>query len=89
MECEAYIRSHTAHDIFSLNGQVPETVVSGKIADISPFALFKWYKWVMFHDTLVPFPDDQMVLGCDLGPAIDIGPAMTCKILKENGHIVY
>ena len=89
LEREAYIHSHTAHDIFSLNGQVPETVVSGKTADISPFALFKWYEWVMFRDTLVPFPDDQMVLGRDLGPAIDIGPAMTRKILKENGHIVY
>ena len=89
LECEAYIRSHTAHDICSLNGQVPETLVSGETADISPFSLFKWYEWVMFCDTSVPFPDNQMVLGCDLGPAIDIGPAMTCKIIKENGHIVY
>ena len=89
MECEAYIRSNTAHNIFSLNGQVPETIVSSKTADISPFALFKWYEWVMFHDTLVPFPDNQMVLGRNLGPMIDIGPAMTCKILKENGQIVY
>ena len=89
LEREAYIRSHTAHDIFSLNGQVPGTIVSGETADISPFALFKWYEWVMFRDTSVPFPDDQMVLGRDLGPAIDIGPAMTHKILKETGHIVY
>jgi hypothetical protein len=89
LEREAYIRSNTAHDIFSLNGQVPETIVSGETADISPFALFKWYEWVMFRDTSVPFPDDQMVLGRDLGPAIDIGPAMTRKILKENGQIVY
>ena len=43
----------------------------------------------MFRDTSVPFPDDQMVLRHDLGPAIDIGPAMMRKILKENGHIVY
>ena len=89
LECEAYICSHTTNDIFSLNGQVPETIVSGKTVDISPFALFKWYEWVMFCDTSVPFPDNQMVLGCNLGPAIDIGPAMMHKILKENGHIVY
>ena len=30
-----------------------------------------------------------MVLGRDIGPAIDIGPAMTRKILKSNGQVVY
>ena len=35
------------------------------------------------------FPDDTMVLGRDLGPAIDIGPAMTRKVLKANGNVVY
>ncbi|KAI2504427.1 Reverse transcriptase (RNA-dependent DNA polymerase) [Fragilaria crotonensis] len=89
LEREAYIRSHTAHDIYRLNGQVPETVVSGETADISPFALFKWYEWVLFRDTSVTYPDDSMVLGRDLGPAIDIGPAMTRKVLKMNGQVVY
>ena len=40
LEHEAYICSHTAHNIYGLDGQVPETIVSGKTADISPFALF-------------------------------------------------
>ena len=35
------------------------------------------------------YPDDTMVLGRDLGPAIDIGPAMTRKVLKANGKVVY
>ena len=30
-----------------------------------------------------------MVLGRDRGPAIDIGPAMTHKVLKANGKVVY
>ncbi|KAI2490354.1 Reverse transcriptase (RNA-dependent DNA polymerase) [Fragilaria crotonensis] len=89
LEREAYVRSMTAHDIYKLNGQVPETIVSGETADISPFALFAWYEWVMFRDTSVSYPDDPMVLGRDLGPAIDIGPAMTRKILKANGKVVY
>jgi len=42
----------------------------------------------MFRDTAIPFPEDKMVLGRDLGPAIDIGPAMSRKILKENGQVV-
>ncbi|KAI2509582.1 Reverse transcriptase (RNA-dependent DNA polymerase) [Fragilaria crotonensis] len=89
LEREAYVRSMTAHDIYKLGGQVPETIVSGETADISPFALFAWYDWVMFRDTSVSYPDDAMVLGRDLGPAIDIGPAMTRKVLKENGKVVY
>ena len=78
-------RSHTALDIFSLNGQVLETIVSGKTVDISPFALFKWYEWVMYQS----FSCRQLVLGWDLGPAIDIGPVMTRQLLKANGKIVY
>ena len=88
-EREAYIRSSTAHDIFTLRGEVPETIVSGETADISPFVSFKWYEWVMFRDTSVSFPEDELVLGRDLGPAIDIGPAMTRKILKANGQVVF
>ena len=32
---QANIRCHTAHDIPTLNGKVPETVVTGNTADIS------------------------------------------------------
>ena len=35
---EAMIRAHTAHDIFELNGEVPETLVSGQTPNISPIA---------------------------------------------------
>ena len=42
----------------------------------------------MFRDTSIKFPEDNMVLGRDLGPAIDIGPAMARKILKDNGQTV-
>ena len=43
----------------------------------------------MFRDTAIPFPGDKYVLGRYLGPSIDIGPAMTAKILKENGQVVH
>jgi hypothetical protein len=42
----------------------------------------------MFQDTSIKFPDNNMVLGRNLGPAINIGPAMARKILKENGQTV-
>ena len=37
IELEALIQSHTSLDIYDLQGQVPETILSGKTADISPF----------------------------------------------------
>jgi len=89
LEREAYVRSNTVQDIFQLNGQVPETVVSGETSDITTFAEYEWYEWIKYRDTSIPFPDDRVVLGRDLGPAIDIGPCYTRKILKPNGQVVY
>jgi hypothetical protein len=89
LELESFIRSHTAHDIFGLKGEVPETVVSDKTADISEFAEYTWYQWIKFRNQVVPFPEDKLVLGRYLGPSTNIGPAMTAKILKSNGHYVH
>jgi hypothetical protein len=85
-QLEALIRSPTAHDIYKLDGQVPETLVTGSTADISEIAKFKWYQWIYFLDTTVSFPGDKYVLRRYLGPAADIGPAMAAKVLKTNGQ---
>jgi hypothetical protein len=58
------------------------------MADISAISLFHWYEWVKFQDTLTKFPEDNMVFGCNLGPTINIEPAMARKILKENGQTI-
>ena len=89
MELEAYIQSHTASSIYELHGEVPETHVSGETADISQICQHSWYDWIMFRDTTISFPDDKLQLGRYLGPSIDIGPAMTAKILKGNGQVVH
>jgi hypothetical protein len=86
---ELYDRSLTALNIYILEGQVPETIMSGQTGDVSPWAVFSWYEWVYFYDSAVPFPNDSKVLGRDLGPAIDVGPATTRKIFEKNGQIVY
>jgi hypothetical protein len=57
--------------------------------DISTIAEYAWYEWVKFRDTEAKFPVSKIQLGRDLGPAIDIGPAMTRKILKKNGTVMY
>ncbi len=49
---------------------------------------FGWYDWVMFRDNLPTFPDNKLILGQYLGPATDVGSALTAKILKSNGQNV-
>ena len=89
MERQAYIRSFTAHDIYNLKGESPETLVSGETPDISEFASFRWYEWIKYRDQHVAFPDDNFVLGRYLGPSFDIGPALTAKILLKNGEYIH
>ena len=42
LELESYVQSNMAHDIFELDGEVPETIMSGQTADISPFCGVVW-----------------------------------------------
>jgi hypothetical protein len=57
--------------------------------DISTIAEYAWYEWVKSRGTAAKFPVSKIQLGRDLGAAIDIGPAMTRKILKQNGSVMY
>jgi hypothetical protein len=69
-------------------GQVPETIMTGSTADISHIAEFGWYDWVMYRNNIPSYPDDKLILGRYLGPATDIGSALTTKILQPNGQFV-
>ena len=89
LELEGYIRSHTAINSFELQGQVPETVLSGQTADISPFIELPWYGWVYYWDSKAQYPESKEKLGRWLGPSIDIGPAMMAKVLKPNGQLLH
>jgi hypothetical protein len=44
---------------------------------------------VKFRYTGQSFPESKEWLGRDLGPAIDIGPAMLRKVLKINGEVMF
>ena len=89
LELEGYIRSHTSINSFEIQGQVPETVLSGQTADISPFVELPWYGWVYYWDSKAQYPESKEKLGRWLGPSIDIGPAMTAKVLKANGQLLH
>eukprot|EP00804_Cyclotella_cryptica_P017247 CCRYP_016811-RA/>CCRYP_016811-RA protein AED:0.26 eAED:0.25 QI:0/0/0/1/0.5/0.66/3/0/445 len=70
LEFKSYVQSHTAHDIYRLDGHVPEMVVSGETADISPFCEFGFWDWVKFRDQGVASLGDALVLGKYLGPIL-------------------
>jgi hypothetical protein len=88
LELEAYVRSCTSNDIYMTTGQVPETIMNRNTANISHIAEFGWYNWVMFRDNKPSYPDDKLILGRYLGPAIDTGSTLMAKILKSNGVFV-
>ncbi|KAL7474823.1 hypothetical protein ACHAW6_000772 [Cyclotella cf. meneghiniana] len=84
LEYKSYVHLHTAHDIFQLNGHIPDMVTLGETADISPFCEFGFWDWVKFQHRGVAFSDDPLVLGKYLGPIIDVGPALTQHVMKAN-----
>jgi hypothetical protein len=53
--------------------------MTGQTADISHKCEFGWYDWVMFRDNVSTYPDDKLTLGRYLGPATDVGSALTAK----------
>ncbi len=85
LDYKSYVHLHSAHDILQLDGQIPEMIILGKTADISPFCEFGFWDWIQFKEDGVTFSDDQMVLGKYLGPSIDVGPAIMQCVMKANG----
>ena len=81
--------SHTAHPLYDLKGEVPETVMWGPTSDISQYAELMWYDFVYFKDNDVGYPEDDKVVGRYPGPGFDVGPAMCGKFVKANGEVVY
>ncbi len=88
IELEALTRSLTSNNLHKINGEVPETIMTGSFADISHICEFGWYDWVVFRDNVLMLPDVKLTLGRYLGPATNIGSALIAKILKSNGQSV-
>ena len=57
-------------------------------ADISNICEFEFYEWVMFNDSQATFPETKFHVGRWLGHAVDVGSALTQKILKSNNQVV-
>ena len=84
----ALIQSNTAHDLYQLDGQVPDSIIKGETADISRLAEFEWFQWVKFYDDPMQYPEPKVQLGKYLGPAMDVHPIMSFYVLRSNGTVV-
>ena len=91
IEYEAYIQSNTVWDIYMIQGETPETVMSGETSDISQLCELGFYEWIMFQEepNHAQFPENNPILERFLRPAINFGSAMTAKILKSNGEVIF
>ena len=56
--------------------------------DISDICEFEFYEWVMFNDSQATFHETKFHVGRWLGPSVDVGSALTYKILKIDGQVV-
>lgn len=89
LELASLVRSNTAHDLYQLHGQTPETIMTGTTQDISHLCEFGWYEWLMYYYP-AKFPDDKEQLGRYLGPTRPgVGSVMSFKVLRQNGQVIH
>ncbi len=81
----AYIHSYSVNSAYHLDGSIPKTYMSGETEDIGKF----YEMTCMCHPGTVDYPDESLHLGKYLGPTIDVGLAITAKLLQNNGEVLY
>ena len=82
------VNNTTAKNLFQLEGQTPEYHITGQLADISNISQFAWYEWVYGRDVLKRFPDQSLVLGRALGPAVNVGSEMKQWVVVRSGDVI-
>ncbi len=84
IKLEALVCSHTVLDVYELQGQVPEAIMTGQTPGISNLCKYEWFQWVVYYDIPLSCPDDKCKLRHYFGPAIDVVSLMTYNVLKAN-----
>ena len=78
------VRRKVAWNIRKLNGQTPETILTGDSDDISQMAEFGWYDWLWYHH---PVTNEEYAtkkrLGRYIGASWNSGAAMCSTVFTE------
>jgi hypothetical protein len=80
------IRSHTALNIHSLDGDTPMTRLTGDTADISQLCEFGWYDPMWYIEIKNALQTKR--IGRYIGPSHDIGKAMCSKLITHKGNVI-
>jgi hypothetical protein len=86
IELIADLCSHTALNILTLQGDTPNTRITGDTSDISHLCEFRWYDEVWYID-----PTNKMEnrkLARYLGHSHDVGQAMSSILLTNKAQVI-
>ena len=72
---------------YRCQGQVPESVMTGKPTDISAISAFKWWEIVKYKLEGEKYPFSSRFLGRCLGPS-DFGSELCYNVLSEKGKVI-
>eukprot|EP00804_Cyclotella_cryptica_P015125 CCRYP_000688-RA/>CCRYP_000688-RA protein AED:0.22 eAED:0.24 QI:0/0/0/0.8/1/1/5/0/1053 len=81
---ESYIRSNTAHDIYMLHGEVPETIMSGETSDISQFFHRSTYRGLTPEEIVNPV-DQAAMKSFNESIEVKLGPKASIDDFKDLG----
>ena len=82
------IHLNTVLDIYGLEGQLPETIITSQTDEIINLCEYDWFQCVMYYQPKEGYPYDKTVMGQYLGPTIHVGNAITYKIFLTDGNYV-
>jgi hypothetical protein len=83
------LHKHGSQHLFPARRRARDHDVWQEVRYISQLCKFAFFDWVMFCNEPIASPDNNPVLNQYLGPVINVGPALTARILKANGEAVY
>lgn len=82
------IRRHTALDMPQLKGKTPTAHQTGRIDDISAWAMFDWYQPVWYWTPTKDFPHDKKEMGRWIGVDEDCIAPLAFLVLTESGEVM-
>ena len=78
--------NHQSHK--ALDNRIPHGIMYGETPDISAIIQFSWLQLVLYYNKMASYPQPKEVLGHFVGIAINVGDALTFKVLTEHDQVL-
>ena len=86
MEHASVILNHLSHK--ALNNKTPHEAMFGETPDISAIIQFSWLQLVLYYNKMASYPNPKEELGHFVGIAINVGDALTFKVLTAHDQVL-